>query len=141
MMKNPKELLLEYLDAFTTSPQQAAALFAEDARLELPFMESVGLAPVYTGPAEIQQMLEKVLSLVPDWQFKNTQVFIESEDQVAAEYEAHGNTSHTKRPFYNLFFGRLVAHNGKIKLLREGHNPLWTARTLFENGLSDIPKA
>ena len=138
-MKNPKELLLEYLDVFT-NPQKAVALFAEDGRLELPFLESVGLAPVYTGRAEILKMLETTLSMVPDWKFKNTQVFIENEEQVVAEYEVHGNTSHTQRPFYNLFFGRLVAENGKIKLLREGHDPIRTAKTLFKNGLDDIPK-
>jgi ketosteroid isomerase-like protein len=137
-MKSPKELLLEYLDVFT-NPQKAAALFAEDARLELPFMESVGLAPVYTGRAEIQKMIETILSLVPDWKFENTQVFIESEDQVAAEYEVRGNTSHTQRPFYNLFFGRLVAENGKIKLLREGHDSMRTAKALFKNAVGDIP--
>jgi len=139
-MKSAKELLLEYLKVFT-NPQKAIALFAEDARLELPFLESVGLAPVYTGHVEIQKMLETIVSLVPDWKFENVQVFIESEDQVAAEYEVRGNTSHTKRPFYNLFFGRLVADNGKIKLLREGHDSVRTAKTLFANGVNDIPNA
>ena len=139
-MKNSKELLLEYLDVFT-NPQKAAALFADDARLELPFLESVGLAPVYTGRDEIQKMLETLLGMVPDWRFENTKVFIENDEQVVAEYEVHGNTSHTQRPFYNLFFGRLVAENGKIKLLREGHDPIRTAKTLFRNGIDDIPKA
>src|SRR5258705_6113885 len=128
-MKSPKELLLEYLDVFT-NPQKAAALFAEDARLEIPFLQSVGLAPVYTGHAEIQQIIETLLGMVPDCKFEKTQVIIENEEQVVAAYEVHGNTSHTHRPFDNLFFGRLVAENGKIKLLREGLDPIRTAKAL-----------
>ena len=138
-MKNPKELLLEYLDVFNDS-QKAAALFAEDGRLELPFLQSVGLPPVYTGREEIQHVIDTVLGWVPDWKFDNKKIFIENDQQVAAEYEVFGNTQHTKRPFYNLFVARLAAENGEIKLLREAHDPIRSAKALFENGVDDIPK-
>ena len=41
-MKDAKTLLLEFLAAVTRR-QDAAALFAEDGALELPFLHSVGI--------------------------------------------------------------------------------------------------
>ncbi|SFB13219.1 hypothetical protein SAMN03159488_02050 [Pseudomonas sp. NFIX10] len=41
-MKNAVELLQQYLDAIQT-PFLAAALFAEDGVLELPYLESLGI--------------------------------------------------------------------------------------------------
>jgi len=46
-------------------------------------------------------------------------------------------SSKTGRTIHELFFGRLVAENGKIKLLRESVNLVEVALGVFPNGLSD----
>jgi uncharacterized protein len=46
-------------------------------------------------------------------------------------------SSKTGRTIHELFFGRLVAENGKIKLLRESVNLVEVALGVFPNGLAD----
>jgi epoxide hydrolase len=48
-------------------------------------------------------------------------------------------SSKTGRIIHQLFFGRLVAENGKIKLLRESINLVELALGVFPNGLADSP--
>jgi hypothetical protein len=55
----------------------------------------------------------------------------------AAEYEFTAQSSQTGRTIHQLFFGRLVAANGKIKLLRESVNLAEVALGVFPNGLAD----
>ncbi|WP_225613467.1 hypothetical protein [Pseudomonas sp. Pdm06] len=55
-MKNAVELLQQYLDAIQT-PYLAAALFAEDGVLELPYLESLGIPHSVKGPAAIEGLL------------------------------------------------------------------------------------
>ncbi|MDB5143400.1 MAG: nuclear transport factor 2 family protein [Mucilaginibacter sp.] len=135
-----KEILIEYLEAFPT-PAKAAALFAPDGALEIPYLASVNITPRAQGPAEIEKFIGTLISMVPDWKFSNTIILMEDGDQVFAEYEVHVMTAHTNRPFDQLFFGRLVIENGKIKLLREALNLVKTAQALLKNGVDDIPKA
>jgi len=54
----------------------------------------------------------------PDFVFKNLKVLFDTPDQVYAEYEFTAVSSKTGRSVHHPFFGRLVAENGKIKLLR-----------------------
>ena len=42
---------------------------------------------------------------------------------------------------HQLFFGRLVAEGGKIKLLRESINLVEVGLALYENGLADYKVA
>ena len=55
-----------------------------------------------------------------------------------AEYEVHCSAPSTKRQYHQLFFGRLVAEGGKIKLLREALNIISAAQTILPNGLVDV---
>ena len=140
-MKTAKDLLLEFLDAFPI-PARAAALFAENGTLEIPYLESVNIQPRSEGHREIEKFVAALIGMVPDWKFSNIKILMEDKDQVFAEYEVHAVATHTNRPFDQLFFGRLVKdEHDKIKLLREAQNLVNTARALLKNGIDDIPGA
>lgn len=68
---------------------------------------------------------------------KNIKVMIDTPEQAFAEYEFTAQSSKTGRTIHELFFGRLVAENGKIKLLRESINLVELALGVFPNGLAD----
>ena len=139
-MKTAKDLLLEYLNAFPDSAK-AAALFANDGALEMPYLETVNIQPRSEGPREIERFLDRLIAMVPDWRFSNIRILMEDSSQVFAEYEVHAVTVHTNRPLNQLFFGRLVKdENDKIKLLREAQNLVNTVQALLKNGIDDIPK-
>jgi hypothetical protein len=59
------------------------------------------------------------------------------EGRAFAEYEFTAQSSKTGRIIHELFFGRLVAEKGKIKLLRESVNLVEIALGVFPNGLAD----
>jgi uncharacterized protein len=84
-----------------------------------------------------------VRKLYPDFGFKpqDTKVLIETPDQVFAECTAHTTAAGTGRLIHHLFAARLVAHNGKIKLLRESLNVVAAAQALNPNGVADLPPA
>src|SRR5437867_2820178 len=68
---------------------------------------------------------------------EHVKVMIDTPEQVFAEYEFTAQSSKTGRTIHGLFFGRLVAENGKIKLLRESINLVELALGVFPNGLAD----
>ena len=55
-----------------------------------------------------------------DFKFIHIKFLIETPDQVFAEYEV--DCLFNGKPYKQLYMGRLVAENGKIKLLREAMN-------------------
>ncbi|MFK3796035.1 MULTISPECIES: nuclear transport factor 2 family protein [unclassified Pseudomonas] len=139
-MKDAKALLLDVLAAIPDG-KKVAALFAEDGAVELPFLHSVGIESRFEGAAAIEGFYDLVKQLYPDFAFKpeDTHVLIETPDQVFAEYTAHTTAAGTGRLIHHLFAARLVAENGKIKLLRESLNVVAAAQALNPNGLADLP--
>jgi hypothetical protein len=119
-------------------PEEAVSLFAVDAAIEIPYLVEVGLPGRFKGHEEIRNFLRQINLLFPDVTFVNVQVFMESPDQVVSEYEVHCSAPSTNRQYHQLFFGRLVAERGKIKLLREAMNMISAAQTILPNGLSDV---
>ena len=89
-MKDAKTLLLEFLAAVTHG-QDAAALFAEDGALELPFLHSVGIRWRHRGRQAISELQDSLAGLYLDFAFKpeDTHVLIDTPEQVFAEYMAH----------------------------------------------------
>jgi len=69
-----------------------------------------------------------VRDLYPGFEFENIKVLIDTPEQALGEYEFTAVSSKTGRSVHQLFFGRLVAENGKIKLLREALNSFEVAR-------------
>jgi hypothetical protein len=63
---------------------------------------------------------------------------METVDQALGEYEFSALSSKTGRLIHQLFFGRLVAENGKIKLLRESLNLVELSLAIYPNGLAGI---
>ena len=117
-------------------------LFAEDGVLELPFLHTLGVPTRHQGREAIKQFYDFVGgTLFPGIAFKpkDIAVLIETPDQVFAEFVAHTQAGGTGRLIHHLFAGRLVAENGKIKLLRESLNTAATAQALNPQGAADLP--
>jgi ketosteroid isomerase-like protein len=137
-MRNARELLITYLDA-VQEPARAAALFAADGALELPYLASIGLPSRVEGPKEVEALVESLLRAVPDLAFQDPQIFIDTPDQVFAEYGVETVTA-DGRPFSQLYAGRLVARDGKIALLRESLDVVRAAQAMLPGGVADIPR-
>ncbi|APR75872.1 Hypothetical protein A7982_01219 [Minicystis rosea] len=118
MMKTASDLLRSYL-AEIRDPAAAAALFAEDGVLELPKVNARA-----QGPAAIEKFLRGLLEKVPDFRFQNIQIFIETPEQAFGEYDVDVLIPSTGKIYKQTYAGRLVAENGKIKLLREALDTL-----------------
>src|SRR5260370_11165776 len=136
-MAAAKELLVAYMDLIR-KPEKAISLFAANAAIEIRDLVEVGLPARFEGHEEILMFLRQINVIFPDVAFMNLKVFVDSPDQVVSEYEVHCSAPSTKRHYNQLFFGRLVAEGGKIKLLREAINIISAARTILPNGLSDV---
>jgi hypothetical protein len=139
-MQTAKQLFLEYLTSFP-SPDKAAALFAPDGALEMPYLASINISTRAEGPKEIEKFISTLMTMLPDLKFSNPIIRMENDSQVFAEYEVHTTATHTNRPFNQLFFGWLTSdENGKIKILREAWNTIEAAKALLRDGIDDIPK-
>jgi hypothetical protein len=138
-MTDAKTLLLEFLAAVTHG-QDAAALFAEDGALELPFLYSVGIPWRHQGRQAIRELQASLAELYLGFGFppEETYVLIDTPEQVFAEYTAHPTVAATGRTLHHLFAGRLVAENGLIKLLRESLNPFTAAQAILPGGVKDL---
>ena len=132
-MKTAKELILAYTAYSFRDPNKAAEMFAEDGAFELPYLATLGLPPEYQGRDAIARFFQSVLDIYPGFQFENVKVLIDTPDQVFAEFEATAVSSKTGRTVHQLFFARLVAENGKIKLFREALNTLEVAKANVQN--------
>jgi uncharacterized protein len=132
-MKTAKELILAYTAYSFRDPNKAAEMFAEDGAFELPYLATLGLPPEYKGRDAIARFFQSVLDIYPGFQFENVKVLIDTPDQVFAEFQATAVSSKTGRTVHQLFFARLVAENGKIKLFREALNTLEVAKANVQN--------
>ena len=126
-MKNAKELLEEFTAASFRDPKKAAEMFTEDGAFEMPYLESFGFPGRYEGREAIEGFMD----------LENIKVMIDTPEQAFAEHEFTAQSSKTGRTIHELFFGRLVAENGQIKLLRESVNLVEVALGVFPNGLAD----
>jgi len=137
-MKNARQLLEDFTAGSFRSPRQAAAMFAEDGVLEMPYLESMGIVPRHEGRAAIESFLSFVRDLYPDMDFADVKVVMETPDQALGEYGFTAVSSKTGRTIHQLFFGRLMAENGEIKLLRESLNLVELSMAIYGNGLADF---
>ncbi|WP_217559301.1 nuclear transport factor 2 family protein [Streptomyces sp. GbtcB6] len=141
-MKTAAELIRAFTRSFRQGGvDEAVQLFADDATFQLPYLASVSIQSSYHGREEIKGFLQLVLDLYPDWAFDpaDTKILIDTPDQAFAEYIARPTAAPTGRKIEHLFMGRLVAENGKIKLLREALNTVAAAQALMPGGPADIP--
>ena len=118
-MKNAKEPLEEFTAASFRDPKKAAEMFTEDGAFEMPYLASFGIPGRYEGREALEDFFRSVREVYPDMDLENINVMIDAPEQAFAEYEFTAKSSKTGRTIHELFFGRLVAESGKIKLLRE----------------------
>lgn len=112
-MKTAPQLLNDYL-ASIQDPHAAAALFADDGVIELPYIGARA-----QGPLAIEVFIAGLLKNVPDFRFHGVEMFIETDGQAFGEYSVEATVLSTGKTYRQTYAGRLVAENGKIKLLRE----------------------
>ena len=135
--KTAKELLLGYLENIN-DPDKAIELFADDATIELPYLASLGLPWQWQGKEIIRKFLANLPKTFPGFGFSNIRIHIDTPDQAFGEYDAHCKVASTNRAYNQTYMGRLVAKNGKIKLLREALDMAQVAKSMFPNGVADL---
>lgn len=135
-MKTAKELLQAYIGG---SAQEAAALFAENGALELPYLADLGVEPRYEGAKNIGAFLTFLHEkMYPNFKFVDVKIYIDTPDQAFGEYTIHQKSGISGKDVHQRFFGHCVAANGKIVLLREALNLLAAANGMFPNGIADV---
>jgi hypothetical protein len=138
-MRNAKELLEDFIEASWRDPKVMVGLFAEDGALELPYLTDFGYPERFAGAEGITGFTAFLHETFPGLQLENLKIFIETPEQVFAEYEFTAVSTKTGRKVHQLFFARLVAENGKIKLVREAMNSAEVARAVFKQGIPELP--
>ncbi len=137
-MNTAKDLMLGYIGG---TAEQSGALFADDGTLELPYLASIGLPPVMTGPKAITDFLSFLHgSLYPGFSFEDVKIYIETPEQVFAEYHINHKSGISGRDVKQQFFGHLESADGKIKRLREAIDVVVAAEAIYPNGLADVIK-
>lgn len=109
-------LLRAYLASIRT-PAAAAALFADDGALELPWIQVRA-----QGPEAIGRLITGLLAKVPDFAFHDIRFWIETPDRTFAEYAVDAEVVASGKPYRQTYAGLLIAEGGKIQLLREALN-------------------
>ena len=139
MNTTAKDLLLGYLENINDA-DKAIELFADDATIELPYLKSLGLQWQWHGREVIYNFLKNLPKTFPGFEFQNIRIHIDTPNQVFGEYDVHCKASSTGRIYDQTYMGRLVAENGKIKLLREALDMVQVAKSMFPNGVTDLNK-
>jgi len=138
-MKNARELLEGVFKESWRDAKVMVGMFTEDGALELPYLTDFGLPGRFAGAEGITGATKFLHDTFPGLHLENLKILIDTPDQVFAEYEFTNVSTVTGRKVHQLFFGRLVAEHGKIKLLREATNSAETARALLKQGIPDLP--
>jgi uncharacterized protein len=135
-MKTAKDLMLAYING---SAEQSGALFANNGTLELPYLASIGLPPVLTGPEGITKFLGFLHgTLYPGFKFEQVKIHIDTPTQVFAEYHIHNKSGISGKDIRQQFFGHLQAEGGKINRLVEAIDVVIAAEAIYPNGLADV---
>jgi hypothetical protein len=135
-MKTAKQLLQAYIDG---SANEAAALFAENGALELPYLADLGVPPRYEGPKNIGAFLTFLHDkMYPNFKFIDVKIYIDTPDQAFGEYTIHQKSGISGKLVHQRFFGHCTVANDKIVLLREALNVLAAADGMFPNGIADV---
>ena len=135
--KTAKELLLSYLENINDA-DKAIELFADDATIELPYLGSLGLPWQWHGKEVLHKFLQNLPKTFPGFEFQNIRIHIDTPDQAFGEYDIQATAASTGRTYHQTYMGRLVAENGKIKLLREALDMVQVAKSMFPNGVADL---
>ncbi|QEM12981.1 nuclear transport factor 2 family protein [Mucilaginibacter rubeus] len=136
-MKTAKELLLAYLENIN-NPDKAIELFADDAVFELPYLANLGLPWQWKGREVIYNFLKNLPNTFGNFKFQNIRVHIDTPDQAFGEYDVNAIVNSTGRAYPQTYMGRVVAENGKIKLILEALDMAIVAKGMFPDGLAHL---
>jgi uncharacterized protein len=136
-MKTAKELLMGYLETINNA-DEAINLFADDAAIELPYLASIGVPWRWSGKETLYKFLQNLPKTFPGFRFQNIEIHIDMPEQAFGEYDVVCTNAATGKPYHQHYMGRLVAENGKIKLLREALDMAQVAKSSFPNGVADL---
>jgi ketosteroid isomerase-like protein len=125
--RTAKELLLADLNN-VRDPEKAAAAFAEDGILELPTIHVR-----VQGPSGVEGLLAGLLKKVPGFEFGEPTFYIETPDNVFAEYSVSAIVADTGKTYRQTYAGVLIAEGGHIKLLREALDTAAAADAFTKN--------
>ncbi len=135
-MSTARDLMLAYLGG---TAEQSAELFARGGTLELPYLASIGLPPILTGPQEIGKFLVFLHdTLYPQFKFEKVVIHIDTPEQVFAEYHINNKSGISGRSIQQQFFGHLQAQSGKIQRLVEAIDVIVAAEAIFPEGLGAV---
>ena len=136
-MKTAKELFMAYHENINQT-DVAINLFADDAAIEMPYFNSLNLPWRWSGKEAIYGFLKNLPAMFPGFTFQNIHIYIDTPEQAFAEYEADSTVAATGKPYHQHYMGRLVAHDGKIKLLREAFNWVPVIKSSFPSEIADL---
>jgi ketosteroid isomerase-like protein len=135
--RSARELLLAYLENVTDA-DTAIELFADDATFELPYLASLGLPWKWQGKDVLYKFLQNLPNTFPGFKFQNIRIHIDTPEQVFREYEIDAKLAKTGKPYHQNYMGRLMAENGKIKLIREALDMVQVAKSHSVDGIWDL---
>jgi len=105
-MTTAKELLQAYIDG---TAKEAAALFADQGALELPYLANLGVEPRYDGPKNIEVFLTFLYEkMYPGFKFVDVKIYIDTPDQAFGEYTIHQKSGISGKEVHQRFFGHCV---------------------------------
>ena len=104
------------------NPHFLIELFADDAVIELPYLKSLGLPWRWEGRETLYNFLSSLSETFPGFRFKNIEIYIDTPEQAFGEYEPTAVIATNGKSYAQYNMGRMVAENGKIKLIREALN-------------------
>jgi hypothetical protein len=129
LMKNARELMLAYLAG---TAEETGALFAPTGTLELPYLASIGLPPVLTGPTEITKFLGFLHgTLYPGFAFANVKILIDTPEQVFAEYQINHKSGISGKSVTNSFSGTSRSSPEGFGACARPSTSLWPPRRFF----------
>jgi ketosteroid isomerase-like protein len=143
-MSKAHELITNYFDClktFDASVDRCANLFADDGIFDFPYLSSLGMPNRFEGKAAVREVLNLIKSYFSSFEVSKVTIY-ELKDGHGLFVEYHTDTflKGTERKYAQDYVTYLVEENGKIKLLREYLNVIFTARVLLPNGLADVPE-
>ncbi|HTL07099.1 MAG TPA: nuclear transport factor 2 family protein [Chitinophagaceae bacterium] len=125
-----KDLFLSYLQNLG-NPSKIIDLFHQDAAIEIPYLQSLGMPWQWKGRDTILAFLQGLPSVFSGFIIHNIHMHIDTPGQAFGEYEVQCTVVATGLPYHQRYMGRLVAENGKILLIREALDMAEVAKSMF----------
>lgn len=137
--KTARELLLGYLNNIN-DPDKVIGLFADDAIIELPYLNSLGMPWQWKGKDVLYEFIKGVPGVFPGFAFQDIKIHIETPDQVFGEYSVNCKVAATGKPYHQTYMGRLVSEKGKIKLISESLDIAQVTKSMFPDMVTTSPQ-